>query len=88
MDNIMSTLQENLKNFKGEKIVIVQDGFLQSKFTLNSLIYDTENDLLNITDNASDCYLKINLNQVYKIEDKDEKIELYIDNDTTISLER
>ena len=71
----MFNLQENLKKFVGEKTVIVQDGFLQSKFVLNGLVYEIENDLLKIGDEKNDCYIKINLNQVYRADNEERKIK-------------
>ena len=84
----MFNLQENFKKFVGEKTVIVQDGFLQSKFVLNGLVYEIENDLLKIGDEKNDCYIKINLNQVYRADNGERKIKLYVDNDATITIEK
>ena len=84
----MFNLQENLKKFVGEKTVIAQDGFLQSKFVLNGLVYEIKNDLLKIGDEKNDCYIKINLNQVYRADNEERKIKLYIDNDATITIEK
>ena len=85
--SIENNLKENLKKFEGKKVTIIQDGFLGSKYFLDSLSYFLEYDILNINDDESDNYLKINLNQIYKIENNDKKLKLYVDNDTIIILE-
>lgn len=85
--SVENNLKENLKKFEGKKVTIIQDGFLKSKYFLDSLSYFLEYDILNINDDESDNYLKINLNQIYKIENNDKKLKLYVDNDTIIILE-
>ena len=79
----MFNLQENLKKICRRKNSNSKDGFLQSKFVLNGLVYEIENDLLKISDEKNDCYIKINLNQVYRADNEERKIKLYVDNDAT-----
>ena len=71
---------------KQKNVIINQKGFLESKYLINNLKYFIENDILNILDEKEQNYIKINLNQVYKIYNK-EKIIFYLDNDTTIILD-
>lgn len=84
--NIIEDLEKNLKNLKQKNVIINQKGFLESKYLINNLKYFIENDILNILDEKEQNYIKINLNQVYKIYNK-EKIIFYLDNDTTIILD-
>ena len=42
--------------------------------------------MLDITDEESKNYLKINLNQIYKKDINEKDIKLYLDNDTIICL--
>ena len=84
--NIIEDLEKNLKNLKQKNVIINQNGFLESKYPINNLKYFIESDILNILDEKEQNYIKINLNQVYKIYNK-EKIIFYLDNDTTIILD-
>ena len=84
--NIIEDLEKNLKNLKQKNVIINQKGFLENKYLINNLKYFIENDILNILDEKEQNYIKINLNQVYKIYNK-EKIIFYLDNDTTIILD-
>ena len=84
--NIIEDLEKNLKNLKQKNVIINQKGFLESKYLINNLKYFIESDILNILDEKEQNYIKINLNQVYKIYNK-EKIIFYLDNDTTIILD-
>lgn len=68
MQNTNYSLEEKLKEFLGRSVIIAQDGFLKSKYSIHKLKYFIEYEILNITDEKSKNYLKINLNQIYKIE--------------------
>lgn len=74
--NIIEDLEKNLKNLKQKNVIINQKGFLENKYLINNLKYFIENDILNILDEKEQNYIKINLNQVYKIYNK-EKIIFY-----------
>ena len=86
MFNNVNSIFEELKNLVGRDIEIIQDGFLKSKYSINKLKYFIENGILNILDEESENYLKINLNQIYYIEFLKNTIKLYMDNDTIICL--
>ena len=70
----------------GKKITIALDGFLKLQYTINSLNYYIEYDILKITDNSSDNYLIINMTQIYDFNLTETSITIYLDNDTTISI--
>ena len=84
--NINSSLEEKLNEFIGKKVIITQDGFLKNKYSIRKLEYFIEYEILNITDEESQNYLKINLNQIYKIKINEKDIKLYLDNDTIICI--
>ena len=72
--NIIEDLEKNLKNLKQKNVIINQKGFLESKYLINNLKYFIESDILNILDEKEQNYIKINLNQVYKIYNKEKII--------------
>ena len=86
VQNVNSSLEEKLKELEGKCVTITQDGFLKNKYSIHNLKYFIEYEILNITDEESRNYLKINLNQIYKIEISEKDIKLYLDNDTIICL--
>lgn len=86
VQNTNNNLEEKLNEFIGKNITITQDGFLKNEYLINKLKYFIEYEILNITDEESKNYLKINLNQIYKIENNEKDIKLYLDNDTIICL--
>lgn len=86
VQNTNNSLEEKLNEFMGKNVVITQDGFLKNRYSIYKLKYFIEYEILNITDDESKNYLKINLNQIYKIEINEKDIKLYLDNDTIISI--
>ena len=86
VQNYSLILEEKLNEFLGQNVTIIQDGFIQSCFMINNLKFIIEYEILNIFDESSNFYLKINLNQVYKIDFDDKNIKLFLDYDTTIAL--
>ena len=87
VQNTNNNLEEKLNEFIEKNITITQDGFLKNEYSINKLKYFIEYEILNITDEESKNYLKINLNQIYKIEINEKDITLYLDNDTIICLD-
>lgn len=79
-------IEEILNKYIGKSIEIKQEGFLQARYTITSLAHNTEEEILNITDNQTNNYLQINTNQIYKLEDQPNETQIYLDNDTTIKL--
>ena len=86
IQNTNNSLEKKLNEFIGKNIIIIQDGFLKNKYSIHKLKYFIEYEILNITDDESQNYLKINLNQIYKMKINEKDIKLYLDNDTIICL--
>lgn len=86
VQNMNNNLEKNLNDFIGKSITIIQDGFLKSKYSIHKLNFFIEYDILNIVDKENNNYLKINLNQIYKIENSEKEIKLFLDNDIIICL--
>ena len=84
--NTNNSLEGKLNEFIWKNIIITQDGFLKNKYSIRKLEYFIEYEILNITDEESQSYLKINLNQIYKIKINEKDIKLYLDNDTIICI--
>ena len=72
--------------FRERKIRIEQKGFLKSRFFIDELNYSIEDDILELTDEDSEIYIKINTNQIYKIDGDNNKVSLYLDNDTMVEI--
>lgn len=87
VQNTNNNLEEKLNEFIGKNVIITQEGFLRNKYSIHKLKYFIEYEILNITDDESKNYLKINLNQIYKIKISEKDIKLYLDNDSIICLD-
>lgn len=72
--------------FRERKIRIEQKEFLKSRFFIDELNYSIEDDILELTDEDSEIYIKINTNQIYKIDGDNNKVSLYLDNDTMVEI--
>ena len=88
MSNLTNILEENLNMFLNKNIEIVQEGFICSHYIINNLIYDIEYEILSISDNKYQIYLRLNLNQIYKIESTHTELKLYLDNDSSIFIKK
>lgn len=86
VQNTNNSLEEKLNKFIGKNVIVTLDGFLKNKYSIHKLKYFIEYEILNITDEESENYLKINLNQIYKMEINEKNIKLYLDNGTIIYL--
>ncbi len=86
IQNTNNNLERKLNEFIGKDIAIIQDGFLKSKYSIHKLKYCIEYEILNIANEENNNYLKINLNQIYKIKNNKKEIILYLDNDTILTL--
>ncbi len=84
--NINNNLETKLKDFIGKEIIVIQDGFLKSKYHIPKFKYSLIHDILDIIDEENKYYVSINSNQIYKIEINQNNIVLYLDNDTIIGL--
>lgn len=84
-NNTNNQLEKILSNFIEKSIIVNQNGFLESTYYIENLTYFIKEDILNVEDKNSNVYIKINLNQIYKIENEKDKMLLYLDNDTIIT---
>ncbi len=81
------SIENNLKKFKDNNIIIEQLGFIESHFKLKNFEYKIKYDILKLYDKNSENFITINLNQIYNTIYEQEKLTLYLDNDTVITLE-
>ena len=84
---INNDFNEQLNRLVGKNITIIQEGFVESKYEIQRLEYYIKYDILTINDIDNISYLKINLNEVYKMEYKETQIIFYLDNDIIITLD-
>lgn len=79
-------IKKCLDNLKQKTIKISQNGFIMNQFFMSQLIYKIQDDILNLRDEVKEVYLSLNLNQVYQVEISENKIILFMDNDTEIEI--
>jgi hypothetical protein len=87
MNSFSKNIEILLNNIKNTKIIIKQLGFIESYFEINNFSYTLEYAILKIYNKNSKNFITINLNQIYNIIYTQEKLEFYLDNDTTITIE-
>lgn len=85
--NFTKSIENWLNNTQNKNIIIKQFGFIESIFEITNFNYEIKYELLKIFNKKSENCITINLNQVYKTINTIEKIILYMDNDTTLSIE-
>lgn len=83
----MNNIEDKLNKFIGKYIIIKQNGFLDSEFTIEKLSFLVEYEIFNIKDEKSTNYIKINSNQIYHVKYDTNKISFLLDNDIEIILE-
>ena len=88
IQSVTNSLEERLNEFIGTNAIIMQDGFIESKYWVEKLKYSIEYENLTIADEESANYLKINLNQIYNTDKNDKEIKFYLDNDLNITIKR
>ena len=86
VQSVTNSLEEKLNEFIGTNAIIMQNGFIESGYSIEKLNYSIEYETLTIADNEGTNYLKINLNQIYDIDKNYKEIKFYLDNDLTISI--
>ena len=59
------SIENNLKKFKDNNIIIEQLGFIESHFKLKNFEYKIKYDILKLYDKNSENFITINLNQIY-----------------------
>lgn len=83
-DQMIVKIEKCLDNFKEKNVKINQNGFIINQYFINKLMYKIQNDILNLRDEMEEVYVSLNLNQVYQVEISDNKIVLFLENDTEI----
>lgn len=87
MENQMIVrIEKYLENLQQKPIRVQQNGFLMNQFFMEKMMYKIQNDTLNLRDETKETYLSLNLNQVYQVEISENKMILFLDNDTEIQL--
>ena len=81
-------IEKCLDKLKQNPIKISQNGFIMNQFFMEKLMYKIQDDILNLRDEVKEVYLSLNLNQVYQVEIRENKIILFLDNDTEIEISR
>ena len=79
-------IEKCLKKLQKKTVRVSQSGFILNQFFIEKMMYKIQNDTLNIRDETKEVYLSLNLNQVYQVEIGENKIILFLDNDTKIQL--
>lgn len=79
-------IEKYLDKLQQKPVTVQQDGFLINQFFMEKMIYKIQNDTLNLRDEAKEVYISLNLNQVYQVEIGENKMILFLDNDTKIQL--
>ena len=79
-------IEQCLDKLKQKPIKISQKGFIMNQFFIDKLMYKIQDDILNLRDEIKEIYLSLNLNQVYQIEISENKLNLFLDNDTQIEI--
>lgn len=85
-NHMIVKIEECLDKLKQKTIKISQNGFLMNQFFISKLMYKIQSDILNLRDETKEIYLSLNLNQVYQVEISENKIILFLDNDTEIEI--
>lgn len=79
-------LLEKIEFLKGKNVRINIKGFLEIGFNIRKLLYSCDKDILKLKDELKEAYITININQIYKIQNRENKISLSLDNDTMVEL--
>ena len=79
-------IEKYLDKLQQKPVTIQQDGFLINQFFMEKMMYKIQNDTLNLRDEIKEVYRSLNLNQVYQVEIGENKMILFLDNDTRIQL--
>ncbi len=79
-------IEKYLDKLQQKPVTIQQDGFLINQFFMEKMMYKIQNDTLNLRDEMKEVYISLNLNQVYQVEIGENKMILFLDNDTKIQL--
>ena len=86
VQGITDNLEEGLNKFIGRSAIIIQNGFIESEYSIEKLKYCIEYEILTIADEEDTNYIQININQIYKIEKSEKEIKFFLDNDLNITI--
>ena len=87
MENQMIVrIKKYLDKQQQKPLRIQKNGFLINQFFMEKMMYKIQNDTLNLRDEMKEVYISLNLNQVYQVEIGENKMILFLDNDTRIQL--
>ena len=75
-----------LKGLQNQSIEIKITGCIESNFSIEKLEYSLEKDILEIKDKESKGNISVNLNQAYQVEEKERKLQVYLDNDLMVQI--
>ena len=79
-------IEKYLEKLQQKPVRVQQNGFLMNQFFMEKMMYKIQNDTLNLRDETKEVYLSLNLNQVYQVEIGENRVILFLDNDTEIQL--
>lgn len=79
-------IEKCLKKLQKKTVRFSQSGFILNQFFIEKMMYKIQYDTLNLRDETKEVYLSLNFNQVYQVEISENKIVLFLDNDTKIEL--
>lgn len=85
-NQMIGKIEKCLDKLKQKPIKISQKGFIVNQFFMDRLMYKIQDDILNLRDEVKEVYLSLNLNQVYQVEISENRVILFLDNDTEIEL--
>lgn len=79
-------IEKCLDKLKQKPVKVSQNGFIMNQFFMDKMMYKIQDDILNLRDEVKEVYLSLNLNQIYQVEIYENKIIMFLDNDTEIEL--
>ena len=79
-------IEKCLEKLQKKTVRVSQSGFILNQFFIEKMMYKIQYDTLNLRDETKEVYLSLNFNQVYQVEISENKIVLFLDNDTKIEL--
>ena len=85
-NDMIVRIEKYLEKLQQKPVRVQQNGFLMNQFFMEKMMYMIQNDTLNLRDETREVYLSLNLNQVYQVEIGENKMILFLDNDTEIQL--
>ena len=85
-EKMIVKIEKCLEELQEKTVTVSQNGFIMNQFFIEKMMYKIQYDTLNLRDETKEVYLSLNFNQVYQVEISENKIVLFLDNDTKIEL--